>query len=180
MEKKISVWKATLTHGLILGLIGIVYTLLMYFFDLTFNKTQGYVFLLILIVSLFYLVRSYRENYLHGHITYSQSVGAGVVIFLYYSLIAAIFTYLLYKIIDPGLTAKQLIITEEQILKKGLPQEAVDTAMNFQKKFLKPEIVAPFSVLGNMLTGTVISLLVAIFVRKEGNPLIDTPENNQT
>ena len=42
MEEKVSVWKANLNSGLIMGLVGIVYTLVIYFLDLTLNKVQGY------------------------------------------------------------------------------------------------------------------------------------------
>ena len=35
MEQNVNVWKANLTNGLILGLIGIVYSLVMYFLDLS-------------------------------------------------------------------------------------------------------------------------------------------------
>jgi hypothetical protein len=177
MEEKVSVWKANLNNGLILGLIGIVYMLVMYFLDLSFNKTQVYLFYLIQIIILFFLIKSYRDNYLHGYITYGQAVGAGVIIFLYYAVIAAIFTYILYAVIDTGLSAKQLEFMEEEMLKKNLPQEAVDTAMKMQKKFIKPEIMAPVSILGNMITGGIMSLLASIFVRKEGNPLAETSEN---
>jgi small-conductance mechanosensitive channel len=176
MENNVSVWKANLTNGLILGLVGIVYSLVMYFMNLTFNKTVGYIFLLVLIILLFFLVRSYRDNYLYGYITFGKAFGTGVVIFLYYSIIAAIFTYILYAVIDPGLSAKQLAFTEEIMSKRAMPQEALDAAMKIQKKIMKPEIIAPFSIVGNMLYGTVMSLIVAIFVRKEGNPLIDAPE----
>ena len=176
MEQKANVWKSNLTNGLILGLIGIVYTLVIYFLDLTVNKVQGYVFLLILIVALYFLVKSYRDNYMHGYMTYGQAVGAGVVIFLYYSIIIAIFTYILYAIIDPGLIDKQLAAAEEMMAKKGLPQEAMDAGLNIQKKMMKPEIMAPVSIIGNMLYGVIMSLIVAIFAKKEGNPLIDTPE----
>jgi len=178
MEEKVSVWKANLANGLILGLIGIVYSLVMYFLDLSFNKTQAYLFYLVLIIALYFLLKSYRDNYLHGYITYGQSVGAGVVTFFYYSLISAIFIYVLYTLIDPGLTAKQLEFLEEVMLKRGMPQEALEKAMNLQKKMIKPEIMAPFSIFGNMITGVVLSLLVSIFIRKEGNPLIETSENN--
>jgi hypothetical protein len=178
MENKVSVWKANLTNGLILALIGIVYSLIIYFLDLTFNKTQVYLFYLILIIVMYFLLKSYRDNYLHGYITYGQSVGAGIVIFLYYSVITAIFMYVLYAIIDPGLPEKQLVFVEEEMLKKGIQQEALDAAMNFQRKIMKPGIMAPFSILGNMVTGLVVSLLISIFIRKEGNPLIDSAENN--
>lgn len=173
MEEKASVWKANLTSGLILGLIGVVYTLVLYFLDLTFNTVAGYVLLLVLIVTLYFLVKSYRDNYLHGYITYGQAVGAGVVIFLYFAIISAIFAYILYAVIDPELTTKQLAAIEETMLKRGMTQEVIDASMNMREKFLKPEIMALSSILGNMITGVIMSLLVAIFVRKEGNPLID-------
>jgi Protein of unknown function (DUF4199) len=176
MEQKANVWKANLTNGLILAMIGIVYTLVMYFLDLTINKTQGYVFLLILVVSLFFLVKSYRVNYLHGYMTYGQAVGAGVVIFLYYAILMAVFTYILYAVIDPGLIDKQLAASEEMLAKRGLPQEAMDASLKIQKKMMKPEIMAPISIFGNMLYGVIMSLIVAIFAKKEGNPLIDSPE----
>lgn len=174
MEQNVSVWKANLTNGLILGLLGVVYSLLMYFLDLSLNKVQGYVFLLILITVLYFLVKSYRDNYLHGFITFGQAVGCGVVIFFYYAVITAIFTYILYAIIDTGLIDKQMAMAEELMLKRGMPQEAIDAGMKIQKKMMVPEIMAPFSILGNMVTGTIMSLLVAIFVRKEGNPLVDS------
>lgn len=177
MEEKVNVWKSNLTNGLILGLTGIVYSLIIYFLNLTFNKAQGLVFIVIQIALLYFLLKSYRDNYMHGQITYGQSVGAGVIICLYYAIIMAIFTYILYTVIDPGLTAKQLAFAEEAMMKKGIPQSAIDTGMSIQKKIMKPAILAPLSIFGSMLWGVVISLLVSIFIKKEGNPLIDTPSN---
>jgi len=176
MEQKANVWKANLTNGLILGLIGIVYTLVIYFLDLTINKVQGYVFLLILIVTLYFLVKSYRDNYMHGYLTYGQAFGAGVVIFLYYAIITAIFTYILFALIDPGLIDKQLAAAEELMSKRGMTQEMMDAGLKIQKKMMKPGIMAPVSIFGNMLYGVIMSLIVAIFVKKEGNPLVDSPE----
>ena len=182
MENNVNPWKANLTNGLIMGLIGIVYTLVFYFLDLTFNKVQGWVFLLLLIVILFFLVKSYRDNYRHGFITFGQGLGAGMIIFLYYAIIAAVFTYLLYAVIDPNLIDKQLAFTEQEMLKRGLPQEAIDISMSMQEKIMKPAIMAPISIFGNMFYGLIMSLIVAAFVRKEGNPLVETieeePETN--
>ena len=177
MEQKVNVWKANLTNGLILAMAGIAYSLVMYFLDLTLNKTQGYAFIPIQLVLMYFLLKSYRDNYLHGQITYGQSFGAGVIICLYYSIIVALFIYILYTVIDTGLLSKQLALTEETLVKKGLPQASIDTAMTIQSKIMKPEIMAPLSILGSMLVGVIMSLLVSIFVRKEGNPLIDSPAN---
>lgn len=173
--EKVSVWKANLTNGLILGLIGVVYSLIMYFMDMSFNKVQGYVFLVILLFLLYNFIRSYRNNYLYGYITYGQAVGAGVIISLYYSVVIAVFTYILYAFIDPDLIKKQLAMAEELLMKKGTTQQAIDAAMSIQTKIMKPAIMAPFSILGTMIRGTIMSLIVSIFLKKEGNPLVDSP-----
>jgi len=176
MEEKVSVWKTNLTNGVILGMAGVIYSLLMYFLDLTFNETQGYIFMVIQVALLAYLLKSYRDNYCFGNITYGQSVGAGVIISLYAAIISAVFLYLLYAVIDPGLVDKQLALVEETIMARGLPQAAVDKAMAIQRKLLKPEIMAPISIFGNMFWGLIISLIVSVFIKKEGNPLIDAQQ----
>jgi hypothetical protein len=178
MEQNVNVWKANLTNGLILALVGIVYSLAMYFLDLTLNKVQGYVFLVIILVILYFLLKSYRDNFKHGLITYGESVGAGVIISLYYVLIMAVFTYILYTIIDPGLITKQLAQAEEAMRAKGnLTDGQIEAGMKFTEKIMKPGMMVIISVFFGMLWATIISLLVSIFIKKEGNPLIDTPEN---
>jgi hypothetical protein len=174
MEEKVNVWKANLMNGLILGLLGIVYSLVVYFLNLSFNKAQSYILLLVLAVVLFLLIKSYRDNFKHGMITYGAALGTGIIIFLYYSIIAAIFTYILYTIIDPGLLDKSLAYAEELLQKRGMPQASIDAGMAIQKKIMTPAFMAPVSILGNMFYGLIISLIIAAFVKKEGNPLSDT------
>jgi hypothetical protein len=177
MEQKVNIWKANFTNGMILALVCVVYTLLLYFFDLLFNQTLGYVFLLVQIILVFLLVKSYRDNILHGYITYGQAVGTGVVISLYSAVVMAVFTYILYTVLDPGLTAKKLAFIEEMMLKKGVPQSTVDTTMTLQEKLQTPLISSILSIFTGLLGGTILSLIIAIFVKKEGNPLLDAPEN---
>jgi hypothetical protein len=178
MEQNVNVWKANLTNGLILALVGIVYSLVMYFLDLTLNKVQGYVFLVITLVILYFLLKSYRDNFKHGLITYGESVGAGVIISLYYALIMAVFTYILYTIIDPGLITKQLAQAEEAMRAKGnLTDAEIETAMKFTEKIMKPGMMAIIGIFFGMVWATIISMLVSIFIKKEGNPLIDATEN---
>lgn len=177
MEEKVNPWKANFTSGLILGLAGIIFSLILWFLDMTTNRNLGMLFMLISAFLLYYFIKSYRDNYLHGRITYGQSLGAGVIIFFYYAVISAIFSYILFKFIDPGLTDKMLAMAEEQVRSTGkVPEEQMDAVMNMQKKFMAPEIIAPWSIVISMIFGTIISLVVSIFTRKEGNPLLDSPE----
>jgi hypothetical protein len=177
MEEKVNVWKANLMNGLILGLAGIVYSLIMYFLDLTLNKTQGYVFIVVEAGLLFLFLKAYRDNVKHGQITYGESFGAGVIISLYYSIIMAVFIYILYSFIDPGLVKKSLAMAEEIMQKKGIPEASMDMAMKMQEKIMKPQIIAPLSIFMNMIWGVVLSLIISIFIKKDGNPLIETPVN---
>ncbi len=97
---------------------------------------------------MYFLVKSYRDNYLHGYITYGQAVGAGVVIFLYYSIIMAIFTYILYAVIDPELTAKQLAFTEEMMVKKRHAPGSHGCCNGDSGKIMKPGIMAAIQYFG--------------------------------
>jgi hypothetical protein len=178
MESKVNPWKANLTNGAIMALVGITYSLIMYFLDMTMNKGQGYILIVIQIGLLFFLLKSYRDNSMHGQITYGQSVGAGVIISLYYALATSVFTYILFTVIDPGLVTKQLAVAEEAMRAKGgLTDAQIETGMQFSAKFMNPVVLAISGIIGGVLWGTIISLLVSIFIKKEGNPLIDTPEN---
>ena len=176
MDQTVNPWKANLTNGVILALLGIVYSLVIYFLDLSFNKVQGWIFLVVQILVLFFLVKSYRDNYRYGMITFGQALGAGLIIFVYYAIIMAVFTYLLYAVIDPDLVDKQLAFTEEEMIKRGIPESAIEAGMKVQTKIMKPGIMAPISIFVSMFQGLIMSLIVAAFVRKEVNPLIDTPE----
>jgi hypothetical protein len=68
-------------------------------------------------------------------------------------------------------------MAEEAMVKKGAPQAAIDAGMAFTAKIMKPGIMAAFSIFGTMFAGVIYSLLVSIFIKKEGNPLIDVPAN---
>lgn len=177
MEEKVNVWKANLTNGLILALAGIAVSLILYFLDLTLNKTAGYINIPIQLILLYFLLKSYRDNFMHGQITYGQAVGAGVVIFLYASILLAIYTYILWAVIDPELVKKSLAISEDAMVKRGLPQATIDASMAFTAKIMKPGFMVIVSIFGTMFAGVIYSLLASVFVRKEGNPLIDTPVN---
>ena len=178
MEQTVNPWKTNLTNGLILALVGIVYSLIMYFLDLSLNKSLGYALMVIQIVILYFLLKSYRDNFMHGQISYGQSVGSGVIIWLYYAIAMAVFGYILYTVIDPGLVTKQIAAAEEGMRAKGnLTEDQIAAGMKFTEKLMKPGIMSITGIFFNMIWGVIVALLVSIFVKKVGNPLIDVAEN---
>jgi hypothetical protein len=132
--------------------------------------------MLLSLVVLFFLLRSYRDHYNNGYISYGKALGAGVVINIYAALITAIYIYLLYSFIDPGLMDKSLALREEMLLERGLPEAAIEQGMEMQAKFMKPWITTLSATLGSILYGFILSLIVSLFIMKKGNPLLDEAE----
>ncbi len=176
METKVNPWKANFTNGMILGLAGVIFSLVLWFLDLTFNRGLSMLFFVVSIFLLYYFIKQYRDNYLHGMMTYGQSVGAGMIIWVYSLIIGTIFTYLLYTVIDPELMAKSMALGEEKLRASGkMSEEMIEKSLEMQKKFATPTVMVISSIFMGTFFGLIIVLIVSIFTRKEGNPLIDTP-----
>ncbi|MBE0677131.1 MAG: DUF4199 domain-containing protein [Bacteroidales bacterium] len=176
MEQERSIWKETLNYGIILGLITVGLSLLTYMFDLTFETWIIWPSLLISVLVLFFLLRSYRDHYNNGYISFGKSVGAGVVINVYSALIAAVYIYVLYAFIDPGLVDKSLAVQEERFISRGMPEAAIDQALAMQAKMMKPWFTAMMSTITSVFYGLIVSLIVSLFIMKKGNPLLDEVE----
>jgi len=166
-QNKISVWKGTLNPGIFLGLVLVLYSLLLYFTDQTFNKTLGSVVYLIYIAGSVLAVRSFRDKVRGGYISYGQVVGAGAVVGLYAGIVAGVFTYILYTMIDPGLLDKLLEFTKQTMLDKGLTDEQVEMSLKASSFMMKPWIMAISSVINSVFMITIISLIAGIFLKRE-------------
>ena len=169
-NKKVSVWKGVMNPAIMLGFALIIYSLILYFFDQTFNKSLGYVSILIIIVGVVLGIRSFREESRGGIISYGQTVGAGTVIGLYAGIIGAIFTFLLYKLIDPDLMGKMYTFTEEQMIEKGrIPEEMIEQSMEGMKKIMSPLVISLGVIFNYVFFGVIVSLIAGIFLKKEGD-----------
>jgi hypothetical protein len=169
-NKKVSVWKGVMNPAIMLGFALIIYSLILYFFDQNFNQTLGYVSILIIIIGVVLGIRSFRNESQGGILSYGQAVGAGTVIGLYAGIIGAIFTFLLYKLIDPDLLEKLYTFTEEQMIEKGrIPEEMIEQSMEGMKKIMSPLVISLMVIFNYVLYGVIVSLIAGIFLKKEGD-----------
>ena len=173
MDNQENVWKANLQNGLFMACIGMVYTFIVYSLNFMLNPVQPYIFYAIQAAVLFFMLRSFREKYRSGFVTYGQSFGAGMVIFVYFSIIMALFTFILYKFIDPTLIDQQLAHAEQLLVDTGIPQSSIDMAVEMQTALLTPTFISLTSIFSTLLYGTVFSLIISIFIKKEQNPLLE-------
>jgi hypothetical protein len=112
---------------------------------------------------------------LGGTLTYGQAVGVGVLAMVFASVISGLYNFLLFQVIDPSLQEQLRVFTEEQIIKQGrVPEEQLEMAVNMAAKFQTPPIMFAMAVVGGAFIGTIISLITAIFIKK--NPSDEVPE----
>lgn len=166
-EQKPSLWKNALNWGVILGIALIIYSLLMWFLDLSLEKWVSWISYLIMIGGIILGTKSYRDNNLNGAITYGQALGFGVLMLLFASFVSAIYSYIFFAFIDPEFVNKMLQMVEEQLLERGMPDEQIEMAIEMQRKFMKPVIMALMTIPTYTFVGLIISLITSIFLKKQ-------------
>lgn len=98
--------------------------------------------------------------------SYGQGLGIAVIAMVFAGVIVAIYTYLLFEVIDPGLKEQLRIFTEEQMMSRGLPEAQVEVASSMAAKFQKPAIMAIMVIVSYAFWGTLIGLITSIFTKK--------------
>ena len=169
-EKSTSTFKTGLTYGDILGLALIIYSVLLYVLDLNLNKYMGWISYIIIIGTIIYGTKKYRDDNLNGFISYGQALGLATIIVVFGALIHIIYTYFFISVIDPDYINKLLAATEEELLKKGMSDDQIEIAIAMQKKMMKPVLMTIMGFFGTVIVGVVLSLITSAFLKKEGDP----------
>ncbi len=168
-EKKISLWKTAMSCGIYLGLALIIYSVILYLAGQTFNQTLALISILIIIVGIIWAQLNYRKA--QGNVlSYGQGVGLVAAMMLFAGALSAIYTILLYKVIDPELYDQYLLFFEEQtttrLINQGLGDAQISQALEVSKRFQTPVILAITALITYILYGVVVSLITSIFVKK--------------
>ncbi|MCK5029063.1 MAG: DUF4199 domain-containing protein [Bacteroidales bacterium] len=170
MEEKSLFWKNSLKHGLIVGLVIIIYSVLLYVLELNLIQALGYVVYAILIAGFILGTKAFRDTNLNGNISYGKAFGYSIVILLIASIIYSIYSYLLITVIDPDMVDKIIALGEEKMLKQGMTDDQIEMAQSMQKRFMSPVFMGIMSFIGTMFIGTILALITSAVVKKEGDP----------
>ncbi len=171
-QRPASLMKSTLTSGIYIGVVLILVSVVFYVAGLMFETWAQYVSWPILIAGAVYAQLSYRKS-LGGEMTYGQALGAGVLALVFASVLSAIYTILLYTVIDPGLTEQTRIVMEQRMVEQGrMPAEQIDQAVDMMMKLQKPPILAGMAILMGAFTGLIISLITGIFTQKKPSDIV--------
>ncbi len=168
MDENRTIWKNAINYGAITGLSLVVFTIILYVTNLTFNKSLGFLNYGILILFIVIATKKQRESE-NGIISFGKAFGLGVIVSLISAIILGIFMYFLYAFIDPDLIQKISDLQEQELLAQGLPDEQVENAIEMAKKFVGPTIISIGTVFGFTFIGTIISLITSAILKKTEN-----------
>ncbi len=168
MEQKSTFWKSAMVYGLYVGIFLTLYSVVMYVLGQSQNKSLVFVPFILYAVCIVLAQYYYRNNELDGTITYGQAVGIGVAVMFFSGIIATLYSLIIFKI-DPSLLDQIKIAQEEAYLKNGMSEEMIEQTMEMSAKMMTPGWMAIMGLLSSVLIGTIISLVSAIFIKKQPN-----------
>ncbi len=157
----------SMIHGLYLGLALILNQLIFFIMGNPFSTITGTLVYAILIAGIGYAMWSFAKLNTEEGLPYSRALGMGTLVSLFGGILFAFFTFIEYKYIDAGLVDKFLAYLEAKFLEQGLKDDAVETILATYKKMLSPGILSFSQIFSITLFGFIISLVLAIFFKKE-------------
>ncbi|MOA10601.1 hypothetical protein D3C78_1304980 [compost metagenome] len=84
----------------------------------------------------------------------------------------AVYTFILFKYIDPDLVNQIFAAQEKQMLESGQTQEQVDKVISMSKGFMQPWMMGLIVVPTVIFSGFILSLIMAALHKKE-QPMFD-------
>ncbi|HSV87737.1 MAG TPA: DUF4199 domain-containing protein [Bacteroidales bacterium] len=161
--------KTALVYGLIIGVFLIMASMGFYLAGAITSPIASYLSLLAVLVGIILATLSWRKEGMGGYISYGKAVGFGSLTILFASILAGIFTYVFYKIIDPGAINLILHASEEALLRRSpdMPDEQFEAAMNMTRRFMTPLALSITTFFNTAFSGVIFSLITSIFLKRK-------------
>jgi hypothetical protein len=169
--KPLTIFKNSINYGLITGAASIGFSIVLYVADIEPTSPIAYIGFIILLGGMIWGTLQYKNNVQNGFMSYGQAFVSGMLIAVIAGLVSAIYTYLFYAFFDPAAHTKMVETAMEQsrakLAEKGMSDEQMESAISISKMFMSPIVMSIFAFIGSAFVGTILSLITAIFIKKE-------------
>ena len=164
--------KTVLTFGLISGAIIMVmmWGTLPFMDKIGPNRgiVIGYTTMVLSFMMVFFGIRSYRENYGGGRITFGRAFAVGILITLISCAIYVITWEIMYFGV-PGFGEKFLAMYTTMIKNSGASPEKIQAQLDMMKSYNNPLFNAAITFTEPFPVGLIITLISALILRKKTN-----------
>ena len=158
--------------GLILSVISIVFSIVIYVFNLYEMSALSFVNYAIFIGGLIYGAVLY-SNQNGNNVTFGNVFAHGFKTTAVVIVITAIYTILAFKVLFPDMLEKVLDISKKKMMENPkMTDEMIEQAMTMTRKFFIPFALGG-AVIGTGIIGAIGSLIGAAVAKKNPNPFSD-------
>jgi hypothetical protein len=184
MEKKPSLLQFTLTYGAILGAVSIIFSLILYitgYMPYNFKRMAltGLISLAISIVFISAGMKAYRDKVLNGSITYAQALLVGLGIVAFSAILGSLYNLIFNYVIDPDYINRVMEATKnwtyDWMNNMGATEGQIEDAVaKIEKQQANATPMKSFfqGLLMAAIFGTILSLIIAAFTKKNRNPVV--------
>jgi len=145
----------------------IVFSLILFLLNFSQGSGLEYLSYLILFGGLFLAQTNFRNKYLGGYIEYGKAFTVGLLTSVFLAIIMGIYTFIFFKYIDPGAMEEAMTMAEQKMMDRGMSDMEIEQGMAMARKFQSIGLYTFFAIAGNIFFGAILSLITAIFVKKE-------------
>ena len=169
--------KVAMNHGLVVGLILSTMSALVWIAKVEASGLFQYLNWAVMIGSVYYSIKTWRDQYCEGYIRYSQALGFGVRVMFFASIIYGFYNMIFLSWMSPESLDQTLAVIEEGYYEMGFTDAQIEQFMSMAGKMRTPGWQAFSAIIGTTFVGFLISLIVSIFVKKEGDPFQSAMEH---
>jgi hypothetical protein len=173
--KQKSTFGLALKPALIISAAVVAYSLVIWSIADNIDQQQnlGWFSYIILALGYFYYTKNYRVENKNDVLTYGEGFVFMLFITMIYSVIQSLYTYVFMTFIDPEIINQIMEKTEESLYNKDMPEEQIEQSLEVMSFMFKPWLISLMAVFGTMFWGTLLSLIMAIFTKKQAQPTFD-------
>ena len=161
--------KSILTTALVLGLSCMAWQLVMGLTGWYLHPVLLNLFWIVILIQIGVMVWGLRITAGEGR-TYGKQVAAGVLMSVFGGIVIFFGSLLFTTVLFPHYFEDIRRVTEEVLKAKGLSPDSIKSQMDLQATAQTPLVSALSGFIGTIVTGLIISLVVAAFVRKKEIP----------
>jgi hypothetical protein len=171
MEEKASTARVALKYGIMTGVASIVFYTILYLTGLFLNPVASSFGYVIIIGAIYLAMKEFRTQN-NGFMSYGEGLGLGTLTAAISAFITITFDLVYKKFIDTTINQQIQDVTRANFEAKGMDDAQIDGVIEMMDKMSSPGIVFFTGILVTIVTGFIISLIVAAIMKKS-KPVFD-------
>jgi len=168
-NQKSSSKQIMLNHGMILGLVSVLMSVVIYAMGLIYEQDWKVALLsfIIMAVITFMGLKKFKEGN-NNLLSLGQALKIGLGIALIGGIIGVLYNQIFINFIEPDFMENMMKVGEQKMLEQNpnMTDEQLEVAKGMQEKMSSPLIGAAFGIIGSLFFGFIISLIEGLILKR--------------